>query len=223
MALTRERVFEVADQLVAEGQSATLNNVRKALGGGSFTTISDAMSEWRDKQTVKQAEVVEPVPESVAERIGELGRELWALAMEKANAKLVSEREAIEQARSQMENSRQEVVELAEQINAELDSLQVKHAETLQALEKAEGAQAQVQKENEALSRQLATTEAKAEETGLRVDDLKTELDHAHKRLAQLESELRESQQAAMFSREDNARLQGELAALRGLQAGKAE
>ena len=44
MAVTREQIFAVADELDAAGQKPTLAAVRKALGGGSFTTISEAMN-----------------------------------------------------------------------------------------------------------------------------------------------------------------------------------
>ena len=47
MAITRERIFEVAEAMDAAGQVPTLAAVRKAIGGGSFTTISEAMTEWK--------------------------------------------------------------------------------------------------------------------------------------------------------------------------------
>jgi hypothetical protein len=40
MAITRDQVFEAADQIVAAGGNPTLAEVRKHLGGGSYTTIS---------------------------------------------------------------------------------------------------------------------------------------------------------------------------------------
>ena len=42
MTSTTARIFEIADELDAAGQNPTLASVRKALGGGSFTTISQA-------------------------------------------------------------------------------------------------------------------------------------------------------------------------------------
>ena len=44
-AITREAIWEAADELEAEGAKPTLNAVRKKLGGGSFTTIS-ATTVW---------------------------------------------------------------------------------------------------------------------------------------------------------------------------------
>ena len=40
MAISKEQIFAVADELDAAGQNPTLANVRKQLGSGSFTTSS---------------------------------------------------------------------------------------------------------------------------------------------------------------------------------------
>ena len=43
MALSASEIPVIADQLDAAGTTPTLAAVRRALGGGSFTTISEAM------------------------------------------------------------------------------------------------------------------------------------------------------------------------------------
>ena len=47
MAITKQDILAVADALDAEGVKPTLAAVRKKLGGGSFSTISEAMKEWK--------------------------------------------------------------------------------------------------------------------------------------------------------------------------------
>ena len=47
MAITRERIWTAADQLDAEGDRPTLAAIRKKLGGGSYSTISEAMRPCR--------------------------------------------------------------------------------------------------------------------------------------------------------------------------------
>lgn len=124
MALSKTDVFTAADRLVAAGKTPTLNEVRKAVGGGSFTTISDAMKEWREKQ--QQAAVVpairEAAPDEIAARLVELGAEVWSLARDKANARLQSEREALEQTRQRLEEEAAEAGELADSLAAELEA-----------------------------------------------------------------------------------------------------
>ena len=47
MALTVAQIHQAADELDAEGIRPTLAAVRKRVGSGSFTTISEAMTSWR--------------------------------------------------------------------------------------------------------------------------------------------------------------------------------
>ena len=47
MAIDKQQIFKAANELDLTGHSPTLAAVRKVLGGGSFTTISEAMNEWR--------------------------------------------------------------------------------------------------------------------------------------------------------------------------------
>lgn len=180
MAITKEQIFQAADQLTANGESATLANVRKALGGGSFTTINEGLKEWKAKQQAVSTPIREPAPEAVTSRLNELGADIWAIALDLANSRLTSEREALEATRQQLETAQQEATELADQLSAELEALQAQHRQTSEALQAASSTIQALQQENATLSRQLATTEARAEETTKRADDLKAELQHAH-------------------------------------------
>ena len=85
MAITQDQIFAAADELDAAGQSATLAAVRKALGGGSFTTISDAMAEWKARKAARDTPPREPPPPALADRLGVLGAEIWSAALELAN------------------------------------------------------------------------------------------------------------------------------------------
>ena len=121
MAITKEQIFAVADDLDAAGQNPTLANVRKQLGGGSFTTISEAMNEWRARKASQAAPIREPAPASITEKLAELGGDLWAVALDMANNRLAAEREALEAVRQETEAARQEAAELADQLTVELD------------------------------------------------------------------------------------------------------
>ena len=180
MAITKDQIFQAADQLTAGGSTATLANVRKALGGGSYTTINEALKEWKARQQASTTPIREPAPAAVAARTEELGADIWAIALELANARLTHEREALEATRAQLETAQQEATELADQLSAELETLQAQHQQATDALQGANSALGQLRQDNAALSRQLATTEARAGETTKRVDDLKAELQHAH-------------------------------------------
>ena len=120
--ITKELIFEAADRLQAEGKNATLAAVRQVVGGGSFTTISECMREWKSaRQTsVSTSPVRDPAPDSITEKLGLFASDIWSAALEKANEKLQSEREAMAGARTELENAKTEAAELADQMESEL-------------------------------------------------------------------------------------------------------
>ena len=180
MALTKDQILQAADQLAAAGTAPTLAAVRSAVGGGSYTTINEALKEWKAKQQATNAPIREPAPAAVATRLEELGADIWAVALELANARLTSEREALEATRQQLETAQQEATELADQLSAELETLQNDLHEARAELDSANITIDQVHTRNLNLTRNMAVIEARAEETTKRADDLKAELQHAH-------------------------------------------
>ncbi len=155
MAITTEQIWAAADALDAAGQSPTLAAVRKAIGGGSFTTISEAMAQWRARKADKSTPLREPAPPLVMERLAELGADIWAAALDLANARLNSEREALEVARAELEASRLEAAELADQLTGDLDDARTK----IEALRASEDAlRAQIGELQQALSAEKASS-----------------------------------------------------------------
>ncbi|HBH7866707.1 TPA: DNA-binding protein, partial [Vibrio parahaemolyticus] len=84
MAVTREQILDAANQIAAEGQTPTLETIRQ-ITGGSFTTISPVLREWKAQQRTSGEKVREPAPDAVAERLAEVGADIWDLALELAN------------------------------------------------------------------------------------------------------------------------------------------
>ena len=139
MAITLQDIHAVADTIAAEGGKPTLAIVRKALGGGSFTTISEGMQAWKVKH---QAQTIvtplrEAAPAAVSERLSAFGGEIWAIALELSNARLQSEREALEQVRQELAQTQQETIDLADQLNEELEQAQALIRQQAEALDKA--------------------------------------------------------------------------------------
>ena len=119
---SQEAIWAAADALVKAGERPTLAAVRKAVGGGSFTTISEAMAEWRGRQAIAEP-VREPAPVAVSQQAAVLAAELWAQALAIAQERLQADREALEATRVDMARERAEAVELADGLAAELDLL----------------------------------------------------------------------------------------------------
>ena len=176
MAITKDQIFAVAGELDAAGQNPTLAAVRKALGGGSFTTISEGMTEWKARKAAKEQPLREPAPTAIAERLGELGADIWSMALELANGRLASEREALEGARIQLEAEKTEAAEMADQVTAELEETKAALAQATAAETAARGQAETLRQQLAAAQLQAATAEARAGEIEKRVADLNAEL-----------------------------------------------
>jgi chromosome segregation ATPase len=186
MAITKDQIFAAADEIDAAGQNATLAAVRKALGGGSFTTISEGMAEWKARKAAKETPLREPAPSAVADRLAELGTEIWSCALELANGRLASEREALEAARLQLEADKAEAAELADQVTAELE---LAKAALLSATTAERAARGERDVLRQALTEQqlrAATSEARADEIEKRASDLNAELARVNRQNADL-------------------------------------
>lgn len=171
MGITKEQIFALADRLDADGQKATLALVRKQLGSGSFTTISEAMNEWRTRKASRVSPIREPVPQAVTGKLSELGGELWAVSLEMANSRLASEREALESLRQETGAARQEA------------------------------AAAQTWRDGEAIREKLNVAQVQATTAEARAGELRTELDYAHEEARQARAEAAQAREEAAVLR----------------------
>ena len=203
MAITTADIHAAADRIVEAGQQPTLAAVRSALGGGSFTTISEAMKGWKAAQAAAAAPLREAAPAAVTERMGELAAEVWGVAIGMANDRLASEREALEVARQEMEQAQAEAVELADQVAAELDAARAQIEQQGAALKLAEAQAAQLAAAQEAAH----TAQAALAEAQKRADGLAALLE-------QERAATKEAQAKAEKALTDAAKLAGKLEAL---------
>lgn len=203
MAITRDKIWAAADDIDSAGQNPTLAAVRKAVGGGSFTTIQEAMVEWKARRAAKEAPLREPPPQGVTDRFAELGADVWAVAVDLAHTRLTAERAALEANRAEMGAARQEAAELADQLAAELEETKIKGA----ALETAERT---ARAEADDLRQRLAAAEARGIEIERQAGGLQQEVEkvrqsaaEARERLAELGGKVTalEAQNAALLDR----------------------
>lgn len=201
MAITTEQIFAVADELDASGQNPTLSAVRKSLGGGSFTTISEAMAEWRARKVAKETPLREPAPAMLVERLTEFGAELWASALELANGRLTAERTALEASRRQLEAEKAEASELADQVIAELEETKAR-VSTLETVARTAREEADSLRSQLAVASSRATmAEVRVAEIEKRAGDLNAELT----RVNQQNTELVRALSEAVKSKPDDA------------------
>jgi chromosome segregation ATPase len=205
---TKEQIWQAATELAEEGVKPTLLAVRERLGGGSYTDISAAMQLWRANRDRAATPLREPAPAAVTERLGDVAAELWAVALEFANARLASEREALELARQETEQTRQEAADLADQLAADLDQAR---ADLTRAAEKVAINQAltnSLREQYDALKETSAAAVHRADMSEAARSELQGRVEHL--------AALLDREQAARAAAEDRAQASaGELAALR--------
>jgi hypothetical protein len=155
MAITKEQVFEAADRLVAEGQRPTLDAIRQ-ITGGSYSTISPALNEWKSRRQTSAAPLREPPPQGVTDRLLELGADVWAVALDLANGRLTVEREALEKARIELEADRVEAVELADRLSGEMEEMKFRFVSLREELERTHQERDQARDETIAAREELA-------------------------------------------------------------------
>lgn len=171
MAITREQILETANQLQAQGIKPTQTNVRESLGGGSFTTISEVLREWRQEQdqTAQLQQVI--IPNDITDKTNLLIAQVWETAQNLANDRLVAEREAL---------SHKEAL-----INAEID-------ESNKIIETLENEQAELTAQLDTLTNDNSLLNGKNNELENRNNSLKTQLTAEKDRADQLQAKLDE-------------------------------
>lgn len=80
--VTDELVATTADRLMVEGGKVTNRMIWTEIGGGSMTTIANALRRWRDAQATKVETPVEraPLPSAVADALHDSTLRLWQAA-----------------------------------------------------------------------------------------------------------------------------------------------
>ena len=177
MAITTEQIHATADQLASEGIKPTQTAVRERLGGGSFTTIAEALKTWRQEQhtTAQLAEVV--LPNDLAERSHTLIAQLWETAQSLANERLAKEREALEHKEALMTaevEEAQQIVKTLEgeqaELTAQLDELNNKATSQAEQLEQEQDTNRRQAEQIKQLETQLTAQQERADDLAKRLD-----------------------------------------------------
>lgn len=128
MAITKADIWRIADELDGEGIKPTLAAVRKRLGSGSFTTISDAMSDWKAQKQATPALAPENAPTAVLDALTAVAGNVWGLALAAAEKRLDDERQRLAEEHEAITARASEAAELADSLTQENEALQAKLA-----------------------------------------------------------------------------------------------
>lgn len=188
-----QKIHAAADALSADGKRPTLAAIRDAIGGGSFTTISEAMKTWIGRHTAP----TEPdtAPDAVTRAGVEQAAALWKQAKAVADEQLKSERAVLDEARAELERETSEAAALADELTTENESLKA----TIEQLK------VEATEQQQALANM--TTKATAAEAALA---------ECRARAEQLEKQLEREAKKADAATEAAAKAREEAAELRG-------
>ena len=165
--VTDETVFEIADQLTANGEKVTNRAVWSAIGGGSMTTISQALRRWKERQVLQITQPIErtPLPASLVDVLHNAATQLWEAALAETKSELEQLAQAtnarIAEAQSERDDTLAELqttAEELEQVKAERDAAQAESDSKAQQLANRTAELATLQTELNAQA--LASTQA---------------------------------------------------------------
>lgn len=235
MAITTQDIHAAADKLAGNGVKPTLAEVRAALGGGSFTTISESMKTWRQEQQADQQLQQVDLPNAINERLQALGAEMWQSANSLANERLAAERDALavaQAAAAQELDEHKESIKTLEHEQAELlEQLDLVQSKAQQATDDAtqsksalDTATAQHNADIDAFKQQLNKTEHKLELEQQKLstaqqatDDLRAKLDETSAELMQSHERIATADAQSTAQQAEIERLKSELADAKAL------
>jgi chromosome segregation ATPase len=219
----KTKIFAACEELQKSGVKPTLERVREALGGGSFSTINPILKEWKEQQATSEQPALE-LPAEAVQAASQAAALIWKIATDKSSEltnSLKHEFEALlKEAVTEKEEALKEVLNLeqaaanlstdkqnqAEQINAltvQLQKLQLMLDADVQQIEELKTELKQVHNEANTLSAEvqkqaLLLSDADSQNSKLaeRLELKKTELDKANGAGAELNAALKEAKSA---------------------------
>lgn len=198
MTTQTQKIHAAADAISANGKRPTLAAVREAVGGGSFTTISEAMKTWSGRSAAPAE--IDTTPEAVTRAGVEQAVSLWQQAKVQADERLKAERAALDEARAEFEQETAEAAALADMLATENEALKM-------TIEQLKSDMAKQQKELAAVTTKAIsaeTAEAALAECRVRAEQLVKQLEREEKKSD-------EAREMAARAREEAAELRGRM------------
>ncbi len=132
--VTRDKVFAAAEQLLQAGTKPTMVAVKDILGGGSFSTISPLLAEWKDAKRQAVAVIKTPVPETVTKALSMVADQVWAAAQDESEKSVAGEREALHNAAKELAEREAELLDAIRSNELEIEKLKADCVRTEQLL-----------------------------------------------------------------------------------------
>lgn len=174
--ITEQQIHQIADALDQQGIKPTLAAVRSKLGGGSYTTISEAMKSWRSHQLKKELSAMQVIPDQVKEIMDQANQTIWQMAISIAEERLQSQRQSFIDEKAMLEETRNEALEMADRLSHDIDDLK-------QAYQKISALNDRLEKDKHALDNKLAAITKMHELQASQLKKLEADLHKAHDKM----------------------------------------
>ena len=175
--ITREKVFEIAAALEAEGKKANQRSVREVLGGGSYSTLGAMMREYREHKQQTENLKAASVPEHVTEKGLLFIATIWQAAEEAAATENIALKERVQSLTF-------EIKDLNEEHLAAIETIENEHKQDVEALESDHAADIasanevleSTRQENEQYKRDISAKDALLAEQKVEIANLRAEV-----------------------------------------------
>lgn len=180
MSITKEQVFETAMQIEANGEKVTTRSVVAKIGG-SHSTISDFLKEWKEKKAFAESLESEEISDAAQEKVRLFVAEIFREARTTAQVDNVALREQI--VRYQLE-----IQQIEEDNDKYVDELVEKHAkEIVGKIEEFESLMSNHELEVDALREELENEKTLNEASERALKDAEMQIQRLQKEVARLE------------------------------------
>jgi len=126
---TREKVFTAADKLFAQGIVVTQEKIRKEIGGGSHSTISKYLREWKEQEDNEIPVKTYPMSDSIKKLYEEVTGIHWNTFC--ARYELITDNQIIAELEEE-NNTLRERLEIAEKDSIRLEQLDKLYKEAIE-------------------------------------------------------------------------------------------
>lgn len=179
--VTREQVFEAADQIVDMGLRPTQNAVIRRVGG-SFSTVGRYMEEWRRGRRAANENPAIALPDQLDGLAKAFAGEIWAKALELVTARLRDDQKRLEVEQLAIDEDRIDMLNMIR----DMEDAAVAQGARIEALEKsardAETGVASLKDKIAKAHERAIVAEARLGEANQRVEELLENIAQAHQR-----------------------------------------
>lgn len=155
MAISKEAVFDACNKLYIDDKKVTLDAVRN-ITGGSFSTLSPLIKEWKAKSTNIDSSIESQIAHSdVPQKLTDLLNTLWNAALSAASKQTEIERELLNNYKTELESERNEVFASADLLAAEMDDVKFNYSVVQSKCEELKKENTELNQENEELNQTI--------------------------------------------------------------------